>query len=417
MAARVVITGMGIVSPIGIGISHFWETAIRGQSGISTIDSFGDLPMEGYRSRIAGQIPSFQPPNPDEDQLPSRVDRYAQMALMATREAVQDSGLNLKCERPERLGVMAGVGMGGMMMGERELTNLYDLQKPHRVHPNFIPTITLNSASGIIALAVGAKGPNLTVSTACSSSIHAIGQAMQCIRRGQADMMVAVGADASITPLVFAGFCSLRALSTQYPDRPTQASRPFDRGRDGFVMGEGAGALILESLQHATRRKARIYAEVAGYAATSEAYHMVIPKEDGLDIARTMTLALQDAKVEPQQIDYVNAHATSTVIGDEVEVKGLRTVFGKRVGKILINATKSLIGHTLGASGAIATIASTLALDKSIIHPTANYTDPDPSCALPGISSKAQKKQLRTALVNAFGFGSNNAVLVLRKLL
>ncbi len=415
MAARVVITGMGIVSPIGIRIATFWKAALAGQSGISAIESFGELPLDGYRSRIAGQIRQFHPPDPAEDKFSSRVDRYAQMALMATKEAILDSGLCLEGERPERLGVMAGVGMGGMMMGERELTNLYEFHKPHRVHPNFIPTITLNSASGIIALATGAKGPNLTVSTACSSSIHAIGQAMQCIRQGQADMMIAVGADASITPLVFAGFCSLRALSTKYQDQPSQASRPFDRGRDGFVMGEGAGTLILESLQHATRRKARIYAEVAGYAATSEAYHMVIPKEDGLDIARTMTLALQNAKVEPKQVDYINAHATSTVVGDEVEVKGLRAVFGKRVEKILVNATKSLIGHTLGASGAIATIASTLSLHHNIIHPTANYTDPDPHCALPGISSQPQKKSIRTALVNAFGFGSNNAVLVLKK--
>ncbi len=415
MAARVVITGMGIVSPIGIGVTQFWQAALRGTSGISAIESFKDLPLDGYRSRIAAQIPLFQPPGPDEDKFSSRVDRYAQMALMASREAIQDSGLCLEREQAERIGVMAGVGMGGMMMGERELTNLYDFHKPHRVHPNFIPTITLNSASGIIALATGAKGPNLTLSTACSSSIHAIGHARQCIRQGQADMMVAVGADASITPLVFAGFCSLRALSTKYQDQPSQASRPFDRGRDGFVMGEGAGALILESLQHALRRKARIYAEVAGYAATSEAYHMVIPREDGSDMARTMTMALKDAKIAPTHIDYVNAHATSTVVGDEVEVKGLRTVFGKRVQKILVNATKSLIGHTLGASGAIATIASTLSLNKNVIHPTLNYIDPDPNCALPGISPHSQKKSIRAALVNAFGFGSNNAVLVLRK--
>ena len=415
MAARVVITGMGIVSPIGIGISQFWKAALHGQSGITAIESFGDFPMEGYRSRIAGQIHHFQPHDPLDDKFSSRVDRYAQMALMATREAIHDSGLSLAHEQAERLGVMTGVGMGGMMVGERELTNLYEFHKPHRVHPNFIPTITLNSASGIIALATGAKGPNLTVSTACSSSIHAIGQAMQCIRQGQADMMIAAGADASITPLVFAGFCSLRVLSTRYQDHPSHASRPFDRGRDGFVMGEGAGTLILESLQHALRRKARIYAEVVGYAATSEAYHMVTPKEDGLDIARTMTLAMQDAKVEPKLVDYVNAHATSTVVGDEVEIKGLRAVFGKRVNKILVNATKSLIGHTLGASGAIATIASTLSLDKSVIHPTINYTDPDPNCNLPGISPKTQKKSLRIALVNAFGFGSNNAVLVLKK--
>ncbi len=415
MAARVVITGMGIVSPIGIGISQFWEAALRGKSGIAPIQSLGNFPIEGYRSQIAGQVTDFQPPGPGEDKFSSRVDRYAQMALMATHEAIQHSGLCIEHERAERLGVMAGVGMGGMMMGERELTNLYESQKPHRVHPNFIPTITLNSASGIIALALGAKGPNLTVSTACSSSIHAIGQAMQCIRQGQADMMIATGADASITPLVFAGFCSLRALSTRYHDQPSHASRPFDRGRDGFVMGEGAGTIILESLQHAIRRKAKIYAEVAGYGSTSEAYHMVIPKEDGVDIARTMTLALHDAKLEAKHVDYVNAHATSTVVGDEVEVKGLRTVFGKRVNHILVNATKSLIGHTLGAAGAIATIASTLSLHNKMIHPTINYTDPDPHCALPGLSTEVQKKSLRAALVNAFGFGSNNAVLVLKK--
>ena len=415
MAARVVITGMGIVSPIGIGIPEFWAAALRGQSGITTIKSFGDLPMEDYRSRIAGQIHGFQPPDASEDKFSSRVDRYAQMALMASREAVQDSGLNLDDERAERLGVMAGVGMGGMMMGERELTNLYDYYKPHRVHPNFIPSITLNSASGIIALAIGAKGPNLTVSTACSSSIHAIGQAMQCIRQGQADMMIAAGADASITPLVFAGFCALRALSTKYQDVPTHASRPFDRGRDGFVMGEGAGTVILESLQHAKRRNARIYAEVVGYASTSEAYHMVVPKEDGLDIARTMTLALQDAGAEARQVDYVNAHATSTVVGDEVEVKALHAVFGKRINTLLVNATKSLIGHTLGAAGAIATIATSLSLKNKVIHPTVNYTNPDPKCALPGISSNLQKKSLSMAMVNAFGFGSNNAVLVLKK--
>jgi 3-oxoacyl-[acyl-carrier-protein] synthase II len=238
---------------------------------------------------------------------------------------------------------------------------------------------------------------------------------MQAIRLGQADVMIASGADASITPLVFAGFCSLRALSTKYNNHPDKASRPFDRGRDGFVMGEGAGTLIVESLRHATRRKARIYAELVGYAATSEAYHMVIPREDGSDIARTVSLALKDAGVSPAQVDYVNAHATSTVVGDDVEIKGLRAVLGKRLNTIVVNATKSLIGHTLGAAGAIGTIVSALSLQTGILHPTVNYDDPDPHCALPGISNKVQKKSVRVGLVNAFGFGSNNAVLVLKK--
>jgi 3-oxoacyl-[acyl-carrier-protein] synthase II len=318
-------------------------------------------------------------------------------------------------EQPHRIGVIVGAGMGGMVMGEREITQLYQGRKPNRVHPNFIPMITLNSASGIVALAQGAKGPNLTISTACSSSAHAIGQALSCIRSGQADVVIAVGADASITPLVFAGFCSLRVLSTGFNDRPEQASRPFDRSRDGFVMGEGAGALILESLAHAKKRRARIYAEVAGYAATSEAYHMVIPREDGEEVAATIRLALKDADVSPAQVDYINAHATSTQIGDAVEVKAIRQVFKGRAEKIAVNATKSLIGHTLGAAGAIGALACSLTIETGHIHPTVNYEDPDPACALKGISSKTQERRVNVALLNAFGFGSNNAAVVFKK--
>ena len=414
MGSRVVITGLGIVSPIGIGIPSFWQAALKGVSGISAIQSFESFPIEFYRSKVAGQVFDFAPLDPGEDKFSSRVDRYAQFALTAAREAVRDSQLDLKSEPPERIGIVAGVGMGGMMMGERELTSLYQTHKPQRVHPNFIPTITLNSASGILSLALGAKGPNTTISTACSSSIHAIGQGMQMIRQGQADVIIAAGADASITPLVFAGFCSLRALSTKYNDQPRKASRPFDRGRDGFVMGEGAGVLILESLRHATRRKAKMYGELLGYAATSEAYHMVIPREDGSDIARTMRLALQDAGLTPKQVHYINAHATATTVGDEVEIKGLRAVFGKRADHLFVNATKSLIGHTLGAAGAIGTIASVLSLQTGMIHPTINYDDPDPQCALPGLSNTLQQGSIQVALVNAFGFGSNNGVLVLK---
>jgi 3-oxoacyl-[acyl-carrier-protein] synthase II len=344
-----------------------------------------------------------------------RVDRYAQFGLVAAKEALADSGLQMAKENPHRIGVMVGAGMGGMVMGEREITQLYQQQKPHRVHPNFIPVITLNSASGIIAMAHGAKGPNLTISTACSSSAHALGQALHCIREGRADVVIVVGADASITPLVFAGFCSLRALSSKYNDNPEKASRPFDRLRDGFVMGEGAGALILESAAHAKKRKARVYAEIAGYAATSEAYHMVIPREDGLEVANTMKLALADAGLTPAQVDYINAHATSTTIGDAVEVKAIRHLFKSRADKITISATKSLIGHTLGAAGAIGGIASVLALHTGKIHPTANYDDPDPACALAGLSRSAQERRVKVALLNAFGFGSNNAAVVFKQ--
>jgi len=415
MPARVVVTGLGIVSPIGIGISEFWKAALTGRSGITAIRSFEPFPMDGYRSRVAGQVHDFVPGQILDGVLAERVDRYAQFALAAVNEALADSHLQMGRENPHRVGVIVGAGMGGMVMGEREITQLYQQQRPHRVHPNFIPVITLNSASGIVAMACGAKGPNLTISTACSSSAHALGQALQCIREGRADVVITVGADASITPLVFAGFCSLRALSTKYNDHPGKASRPFDRGRDGFVMGEGAGALILESAAHAKKRKAQIYAEVAGYAATSEAYHMVIPREDGEEVATTMRLALADAGITPAQVDYINAHATSTTIGDAVEVKALRNVFKARAQKLAINATKSLIGHSLGAAGAIGAIASILAIHTGRIHPTANYDDPDPACALPGISRSVQERRVNVALLNAFGFGSNNAAVVLKR--
>src|SRR5215467_920632 len=415
MPARVVVTGLGVVSPIGIGVSEFWKAALAGRSGITAIRSFEPFPMDGYRSRVAGQIHDFVPGQIVDGVLAERVDRYAQFALAAVKEALGDSHLQMGRENPHRVGVIVGAGMGGMVMGEREITQLYQQQRPHRVHPNFIPVITLNSASGIVAMACGAKGPNLTISTACSSSAHALGQALQCIREGRADVVITVGADASITPLVFAGFCSLRALSTKYNDTPTKASRPFDRGRDGFVMGEGAGALILESLDHARSRQARIYAEVAGYAATSEAYHMVIPKEDGDEVATTMTFALRDAGVAPDEVGYINAHATSTSVGDAVEIKALKKVFEHRVEKLAVNATKSMIGHTLGAAGAIAAVATTMEIQTEKIHPTLNYDDPDPACALPGISASMQERKIDVALINAFGFGSNNAAVVLKR--
>ena len=415
MASRVVITGLGVVSPIGIGVGNFWKSAMAGQSGISAISSFDPFPMDGYRSKVAGQVRGFSPEQHIGSAHGDRVDRYAQFALAASREALSDSGMRMDQESPHRVGVIVGAGMGGMVMGEREITQLYLHQKPHRVHPNFIPVITLNSASGIVAMATGAKGPNFTISTACSSSAHALGQALYCIRTGQADAVIVVGADASITPLVFAGFCSLRALSSKFNDQPERASRPFDRNRDGFVMGEGAGALIVESLAHAKKRKARIYAELAGYAATSEAYHMVIPREDGEEVATTMTLALKAADVKPGEVDYINAHATSTNIGDAVESKAIRALFKKRADTIAISATKSLVGHTLGAAGAIGAIATTLAIQTGQIHPTANYDDPDPDCNLGGLSRAPQEKKIRAALLNAFGFGSNNAAVVLKQ--
>ena len=415
MNRRVVVTGLGVVSPIGIGIGRFSKAALEGKSGITALREFDGMPLEAYRSRVAGQILDFEPRLYMEADQAERLDRAAQFALVAAREAVADSGLSLHKEAPHRVGVIVGAGMGAMVLGEREFIKLYEGRKPQRVHPSFIPTITLNAISGILAIAHGAKGPNLTISTACSSSAHAIGQALTCIRTGQADVIITVGAEASITPLAFAGFCSLRALSTSFNDTPARASRPFDQARDGFVMGEGAGALILESLVHARRRGARIYAEVAGYAGTSEAYHMVIPQEDGCEEAVTVELAMHDAHVTSDQVDYISAHGTSTTIGDVVEIRAIRRVFKADAERLLINATKSMIGHTLGAAGAISAIASVLTIESGLLHPTVNYDDPDPACLLPGISAGVQERQVSVALVNAFGFGSNNATVVLKK--
>ena len=415
MADCVVVTGLGVVSPIGIGIETFWKNALAGRSGVTALPAFDGLPLEGYRSKVAGQVLDFDSACLPERIHPDRLDRYAQLALLATQEAIDDSGLRLEREDPRRVGVIMGAGMGGMLIGEEEFNKLHRGLRPNRVHPNFIPMITLNSASGIIAIAFGAKGVNLTISTACSSSAHAIGHALTAIRTGRADVVLTGGADASLTPLTFAGFCSLRALSTAFNAEPARASRPFDRARDGFVMGEGAGTLILESLRHAVKRKARIYAEVAGYAATSEAYHMVIPKEDGSEMAMTMTLALQDAGIAPSQVDHVNAHATATPIGDPVEVTAIRRTFKRRADRLPVTATKSLIGHTLGAAGAMGGIASILSLETGLVHPTVNYDDPDPTCELGGISTKVQEQPIDVALLNAFGFGSNNAVVVFKK--
>ena len=408
-------TGLGVVCPIGVGIDAFWTSALAGRSGVTAMRAFDGLPPDGYDSRVAGQVRDFDPGRLPEGVNVERLDRYAQLALLATREALDDAGLRIARERPYRVGVVMGAGMGGMLIGEEQFARLQRSRRPRRVHPNLIPMSMPNSASGIIAVTFGAKGLNQTISTACSSGAHAIGQAMTCIRSGQADVMIAGGADASLTPLAFAGFCALRALSTAFNDAPARASRPFDRARDGFVMGEGAGTLILESLRHALRRRARIYAEVAGYAATSEAHHMVMPKADGSEMAATMALALRDARVPLAEVDHINAHATATPAGDPAEVKAIRRLFKARADRILVNATKSMIGHTLGAAGAIGGIACSLALHTRLVHPTINYDDPDPACELGGISTRAEERPLRVALVNSFGFGSNNAVVVFKK--
>ena len=411
MSKKVVITGLGIVSPIGNGIDVFWKAALNGASGVKEISCFD---ASKYKSRIAAEVQGYNAqeyfPNANLD----RMDRFAHFAIGATKMALDDSGLDLNAKAPYQVGVSMGSGMGGMLMAERQITALHDSGRPEKVNPNSIPMVTLNAASGQIAILLGVKGPNITTSTACSSSAHSLGQAADLIKLGKADVMIAGGADACITPLAMAGFCSLRTLSTRNDD-PEKAMRPFDKLRDGFVMGEGAGVLILESLEHAQKRKAKIYAEVAGYGSTSEASHMVIPEQSGKEMVKTMELAMDDANVSGTEVDYINAHATSTPIGDPVEIKAIQMLFKEHANKIVINATKALVGHTIGAAGAIAAIVCALSIKDGAIHPNLNYDDPDPLCEMEMIKGTVVEKNLRIALINSFGFGSNNSTLILRK--
>ncbi len=410
---RVVVTGLGAVSSIGLGAEAFWSAAMTGRSGVTALEPLGGFPLEAYRCRIAGQVHGFDPAAHLHPGVARKVDRYAQFALVASAQAIDDAGLDVAATA-ERVGVYAGAGMGGMIFGERAYDKLHADQRPDRVHPRFVPAITLNSAAGIVGITTGARGPNITVSTACSSSAHALGQALLALRGGLADAVVVVGAEASITPLVFAGFCSLRTMSSSFEHAPEEASRPFDVDRDGFVMGEGAAALILETEAHASARGAAPRAELAGYAATGEAHHMVIPKPDGLGMARTMRLALAHAGVATDAVGYVNAHATSTPAGDAVEARAIREVFGSRADEVLVSATKALIGHTLGAAGAFGALACVRTLQTGDVHPTVNLTDPG-DCALGGLSARAQRGEVDVAVLNAFGFGSNNASLVFRR--
>ena len=411
MSERAVITGLGIVSSIGIGVDDYWRNALEGATGCRALPDFPGLPMEGYRSRVCAPIVDFD--EKLEGSAAARLGRYAQFLTVAAREALASASLELDEERGRRCGLMIGAGMGGMMIGETELAKLYERNRPGRVHPNIIPTMTLNSAGGALAIDLGAKGPNLTTSTACSSSAHSLGQALDLIRNGRADIVIVGGADASITPLVFAGFASMRAMSTGFNDRPEKSSRPFDAERDGFVMGEGAAVLIVESRAHAQARGAQIRAEVLGYGSACEANHMVIPKEDGTEIERTMQLAIADAGLEATAIDHVSAHATSTPAGDAAEAAALRRFFGDRVDEVAVTATKSLVGHTLGGAGAIAALTAVKSLETGLVPPIANLEEPDEVCALGGLVRTATEVAGSTAMINAFGFGGNNASLVL----
>ena len=411
MSRRVVVTGMGAVTPIGLSREDFWNACIKGKSGVRTITRFD---CSEFDSRIAAQLPeSFDPSIRIDRKQIRRMDPFVQYAVVAAYEAVEDAALEMEKTDPTRVGVILGSGIGGIHTLEHQHLTLKD-KGPQRVSPFFIPMMIADMGPGQISILLGAKGPNWSSVSACSSAAHSIGESLEAIRRGSADVIVCGGAEAPLTPLALAGFCSMRALSTRN-DCPDEASRPFDMDRDGFVIGEGAGVIVLEALEHAEKRGARIYCELVGYANTADAYHMTAPCADGEGAARSMSLAMEDARVPPEQVDYINAHGTSTPLNDKMETTAVKTALGPASRHVWISSTKSMIGHLLGASGAAEFIAMALAVARSVVPPTINYRTPDPECDLDYVPNEARERKINVALSNSFGFGGHNVTLVARR--
>ena len=408
---RVVITGIGLITPIGSGKDGFWQASILGASGADKITSFD---VSQLNSKIAAQINDFDPLVYMPKLTAKKVDRFTQFAIAASKLAIEDSKLELEIEDKNSIGVSIGTGLGGMQYHEEVVLKMHK-DNFAKVDPLSVPRVTSNAASSNVAIIFSLTGPNATLSTACSSGANGLAYAYDLIRLGKAEMMLAGGTEAPITPFTLCTFDALRALST-HNNSPKEASRPFDKERDGFVMGEGAGVLILEELEHALKRKANIYAEIIGYGLTSGAYHMAIPAFEGKDLARTMHLALKEANIKPEEVDYINAHGTSTQANDKTETRAIKEVFGDYAYKIPISSTKSMIGHTLGASGAIGVGVCALAIENNLIPPTINYKHKDPECDLDYVPNQSRKVAVNTALVNSFGFGNNNISIVIRRL-
>ncbi len=407
---RVVVTGLGLVSPVGIGVKEGWGSIVSGRSGVGLVTKFD---TEGYACRIAGEVKGFEPERFMPAKLVKRLDPFVQYAIAASKEAWEDSGLDSDKVDPDRVGVITGCGLGGL--GSIEFyRDVLVKRGPRRVSPFFIPMAIPNMASGQISILFGAKGPNTVVCTACAAGTHAVGQAFKEIQRGAADVMFCGGTEAVITELALAGFGSLKALSTRN-DEPQRASRPFDRDRDGFVIGEGSGMLIIESLDHAKGRGARIKAELCGFGLTGDAYHMTAPPDDGEGGARAMKEALKDASMAPEDIDYINAHGTSTPLNDSCETKAIKTVFGDHAYRIPVSSTKSMTGHLLGGAGGVEAVFTVKALEDGIVPPTINYENPDPECDLDYVPNEAREMDIRTAMSNSFGFGGTNGVLIFKR--
>ncbi len=407
---RVAVTGVGIISPLGTGLKASWGGAKEGRGGIRQITRFD---ASNFPVRIAGQVPDFNAEERIEKKEVKKMDLFIQYAVAASMEAFEDSGLKVTEGNAERVGVYIGAGIGGLPAIEHWHDVLRE-KGPDRITPFFIPMTIINLAAGQVSIRTGAKGPNGCTVTACASGTHSIGDAFRLIRGGEADAMIAGGTESTITPLCVAGFNAMKALSTRN-DEPGRASRPFDRDRDGFVIGEGAGILVLEEMEAAKKRGAKIYAELAGYGINSDAYHMTTPSPDGEGAARCISLALKDSKINLDEVDYINAHGTSTYYNDLYETMAIKNVFGARAKTMAVSSTKGMTGHLLGAAGGIEAVFTALAIKEGVIPPTINYETPDPECDLDYVPNAARDARIRAALSNSFGFGGTNGVLVFRR--
>ncbi|NLW21733.1 MAG: beta-ketoacyl-ACP synthase II [Tissierellia bacterium] len=407
---RVVVTGLGAITPIGIGKDQFWNSLLQGKSGIGYISRFD---TEAYASKIAGEVKDFCPEDYMDKKDAKRMDLFTQYAVVGAKLALEDGRIDLQALNRERIGIVLGSGIGGMETFEGEHAKFLE-KGPGRVSPLFIPMMISNMAPGQISMVYGIKGPSLTITTACASGTNAIGEAFKMIQRGMADMVITGGCEAAITPIAIAGFNSMKALSTNN-EEPTKASRPFDKNRDGFVMGEGAGILILEELNHALKRDAHIYGEIVGYGATSDAYHITAPDPEAGGARRAMELALEDGRVDYTEIDYINAHGTSTYYNDKLETLAIKKVFKEHAYKLAISSTKSMTGHLLGAAGGIEAMATVLAIKEGKIPPTINYENPDEECDLNYTPNNYIERDICYGISNSLGFGGHNASILFKK--
>lgn len=407
---RVVVTGVGLITPLGTGTEKSWQNLLDGRSGIRKITQFD---ATHFTCQVAGEVPDFEINQFIEIKEQKKMDRFIHFAFAAAKMAVEDSGLKITKDNADRTGVLVGSGIGGLSAIEHYHTILLE-KGPKRISPFFIPMLIINLAAGQISIHFGAKGPNSAVATACASGTHSIGDAFKIIKRGEADAMISGGTEAVITPLAVGGFSSMKALSTRN-NEPEKASRPFDRDRDGFVMGEGAGIMVLEDMEHALSRGAKIYAEITGYGMTGDAYHITSPPPEGEGAARCMRASLKDANIHPEEIEYINAHGTSTKYGDELETQAIKSVFGKHAYKFAVSSTKSMTGHLLGAAGGVEGVICALSIFNKIIPPTINLENPVPECDLDYVPNKARAMDINMAMSNSFGFGGTNACIIFKK--